>query len=540
VSDGAGSGDAPRWMTVGTMGDFAASVLLFLVWLALTLLAFLYLTLPAFFVATTLGTALGVAIAILGYLRVFAGAEPRVEIQTHKTLPPRRANAPYPVWDQGWPHYLAGQVGLDILAAVPWQTEVLRSVWRRALSLRRYGDLLLVCWPVVPPPVAFLLCVTAAAYLTWFVVALGLLGLTVVAWLAAAVLVAAMRAIDGALQWWRRASATCPTCGWTTHLPAYMCSNDHCDAIHNDLRPGALGVWWRRCTCGRLLPTTVLRAARALRPVCPRCRRALLANAGVTTDLRIPLSGGPGAGKTQLLLATLTALGGGSATQSTDWVPADPQSTEWLRRARRTITQGDPCPPTDPTKPPIRVSLQRHRARAYLHVLDAPGALYLDDRPDARLRFLGTTRTHLFALDPFTIPALRDRYGTRAVDGEADADWLASSARNGPTVAAAELPYHLMVDRLNGYGMESRRCRLAIVITRADLLEAAGIGPLEGRALTASRRLKIWLCDLGMDNLVLAAERDFGTVRYFLSDGSGGHVPPLDWLLRHASTPRWR
>src|SRR5947207_3184538 len=130
---------------------------------------------------------------------------------------------------------------------------------------------------------------------------------------------------------WRSSAATCPHCAEVTRLPAYRCPGTACGSVHTDLRSGRLGVWRRRCACGTGLPTCVLRAGRRLQAVCPHCDADLHPRAGLATDIRIAVAGGPGVGKTSLLRDSLSNLCTGTGAAPAQWQFADPPSAAWTR-----------------------------------------------------------------------------------------------------------------------------------------------------------------------------------------------------------------
>jgi hypothetical protein len=344
-----------------------------------------------------------------------------------------------------------------------------------------------------------------------------------------------LRAADYLVQWWSGAAATCPDCRWITRLPAYWCSNDRCEAIHRDLRPGRLGVLWHRCRCGAPLSTTVWRASRTLTPACPACDHLLHDAAGVTPDARIALSGGPSAGKTQLLMWAMAAATVAGASPGM-WEPADGPTAAWLRDSRDVLANWpDRRPP--PTAAPSLLTFRSgsDRDRHYVHFTDIDGKCLLTDTAYPALRQLGTTRRHLLVFDATTFPIVRDKIDPAGLSPEPAES--ADATAMGIATASAELPYHLLVVQLNRFGARTRRCSLAIVLSRADLtigdmsFKPDPVGP-------RSLQVRQWLRIIGMHNLVETAERDFGEVRYFLAGygiESADPFAPFAWLLNRYS-----
>ena len=76
--------------------------------------------------------------------------------------------------------------------------------------------------------------------------------------------------------------------------------------------------------------------------------------------------------------------------------------------------------------------------------------------------------------------------------------------------------YHVLVAQLNRFGARTRRCSLAVVITKADLLAKQAWPRNLIRPALCHTALRAWLCAVDLRNLVETAEHDFGRVRYFL------------------------
>ena len=384
-------------------------VLVGLVWLVACWLALIYVSLPLTLLAVAAGLPIGAVLAAVGYLRIYAGVEnERVLIKPANTIS-RGSSAPYPYWDNGWPSYLTGQLERDILAALDWPTRQLRTLWRETgewTHSRRKK--LAVALPVVPPPVGFLVAVTAGAYSAWLALAAASEAFAVIPRLARWAAIATLRAGDASVRWWHGAAATCPSCRWVTRLPAYRCVSGRSDDIHRDLRPGRLGVWCRRCHCGARLPSTIMRAASVMTPVCPACDNLLHERAGAASDARIAVSGGPAVGKTQTASFghgshdrgrnAVAEVGAGRLLQydlAVQFAIVDPIAPGWAF-AHDGTGYADAADGTS------------SRTR-YVHFIDVGGQYFFTAVSDPALRHLATTRRHLLVIDPTTIPSVRDR-----------------------------------------------------------------------------------------------------------------------------------
>ncbi len=92
-------------------------------------------------------------------------------------------------------------------------------------------------------------------------------------------------------------------------FPTFRCTGAHPrrrDRVPHRRTPGIRGFVWRRCICGKP-PTGVIRSSAARLPAhCPLCGIGIGTGAGVVTDSRVGVFGAVAAGKTDLILATLS------------------------------------------------------------------------------------------------------------------------------------------------------------------------------------------------------------------------------------------
>lgn len=519
------------------MGEAVGISLGFIAWAVLCWLGLAFVTVPLTLAALAAGLLYGATLTAIGYLRIYHGAEDARVMARPGTETRRGSRAPYPKWDDAWPSYLSWQVEHDVVAAAAWPSHMVDTLLTAgSRQVRSHAELLLGLLPATPALFGFVAGVTAGTYGGWVILAAAVEAVMVIPRCSRLCAIWVLRAVDFSVRWWRGTAVTCSNCRYVAWLPAYPCTGADCSVVHRDLRPGRLGTWQRRCQCGTSLPTTILRAARSLKPTCCNCGEPLHAGAGVTTDARIVVSGGPAVGKTRLLTRA-------AADRTSSWEPADEHTTIWLRTMQAPMTKELGETP----EPAIRTRLLTFRLnpqgrRHYFHVVDLDGRHFETAENSPELWQLGTTRRHLLVLDPTLLPSIRDRSGSaRAPDQgngrrPADYDWAETS------VAEAELPYRLLVAQLSRLGARTSQCALALVISKADCLAAHGMAPGQGPNGASASELKEWLGTIELHNLVDVAERDFAKVRCFLAgEGQGDSAAPFEWLLRQyprgAATP---
>ena len=331
-----------------------------------------------------------------------------------------------------------------------------------------------------------------------------------------------MRAAEARRRKARYAQAACMECLHVTQWPAYLCPS--CGERHHDVNPGNLGTFTRRCACGASFPTLASKAAWKTTAACKRCQKTLPEGAGAVRDIRIPVFGDANAGKTRFLYASLNSL---LAEADHAGVPVTfPDQAVGLdvRRGRELIKAGRNTTKTSSGGVAITFRLREGRESDLIHMFDAAGEDYSEAEKYEKLRFLDDSQGLAYVLDPFSIPAVREQLGSQ--QGAVLA--AAQAAHNDPDLAYGEV-----ISRLRNGGVPVSAQRLAVVISKADLLRKAGLDiPAESAAI------EDWLVKTGQQNLVLAMDREFAEVRYFAVasldvDASLPDDPgvPLRWLL---------
>ncbi|MEU1684786.1 hypothetical protein [Micromonospora sp. NPDC005707] len=501
---------------------------------AVSLVVLFAVALPLAELTAIAGLAAGVAV-VLGVAGVVLVGRPGwVRIRTpddvHGGALAGRVAPAFVRRDRAWPQYFAAQVLLDVRALVERVQLIIREVWVRPHRWAR-AHRVRTWWPFYVPVLAVQAGATLGAVAGLLGAGLVTAGVSTVAWLIGVPVVLLLRGVDAGWQTARGARASCRHCHQLATVPAYRCRGPHPPGhrltgtdLHRDLRPGRLGVLWRRCGCGSLLPTSVLRAAfsRRVEACCPSCGEPLLAGAGVVTDVRLPVFGAASAGKTQLIMSALAGLERAAKRTGVEVSLADEHSRQRHEMYARLMREGASPPKTEASGPPVAVTLRLTRGprTALVHIFDAAGENLVDREQNARLAYLDHARSLIYVLDPFSVRRVRDEFESGAPEVFAAAN---------PATYDPEDAYNATVQRLQEYGVRTDRRRLAFVVSKADLLEKMSAGP-EGPA-----GVRAWLRANALGNLVLSAERDFREVRFFLVSGRDagpdGGFGPANWIL---------
>lgn len=413
--------------------------------------------------------------------------------------------------DCAWPWYFRRQVHADERKVQAGRKAVDKRLWTW-LGARlfvpshtpgmgqRFGPLwLFVPYPMLVLPFLFgAFAVALVCNLVYLAVVYVVLGIS---WLGFGLTVGALRGVEAAWLRLHDTSASCPSCFYVSKRPAYRCSR--CAALHRDIRPGRLGVLERRCQCDELMPTMVLRAAWSRQAACQRCGEPLRKGAAALRDVRVAIFGDVSAGKTRLLYASLDSITAWAAARQIALGYPDDGSRRLADTALATIRASRDTTKTDVALPrTVTFRLGTGSNATLVHLFDAAGELYRDRDRYEDVGFLENSHGLIFVVDPFSLAAVRSRVtGDRTV-----ARHLDDADGEDP-----ELAYNQVVGQLRDMGVKAGAQRLAIVVSKADLLEQSSFEfPTESAAIAD------WLRENGLHNVVRAADNEFAEVRYFV------------------------
>ncbi|MCT2591585.1 hypothetical protein LHJ74_17050 [Streptomyces sp. N2-109] len=344
-------------------------------------------------------------------------------------------------------------------------------------------------------------------FLLWLLQAVGVGVLTGAARLTAG----ALRAVDRVLLRAKQlhTGMLCPHCFERVPYPSYDCPRDTCRRRHEDIRPGTYGIFRRRCECGGRMPTLLMLMSRdgRLQAYCTHesCGKAMNADAGHAPELVIPLIGGRAAGKTQLMAAMLMSLENAAGDGGPAVRLADDVSLSNYQVLREVLRIGGHTRGTQRALPRAHsFVLGTGRAERLVHVFDTAGERFVNRDDVDALRYVRAARTFVFVLDPLAV----------------DSFWTRLEPSPGPLVdrtlaspVSPEVVFGQSAQTVATMGTPLQHCRLAVAISKTDLLTEHGLVP---DRLDDSAAARAWLREkLGLHNLVQAMELEFGEVRFF-------------------------
>ncbi len=519
---------------MSAMGGLIRVVFLFVLWWLLAV----FVVLPGVFLGVPAGLVAGLVTGLTLLGRVLGPKSPaRVltpEEFAQRPLPKRRRRM-FVRRDQAWPHYFAGQGLIDYRTLLDLARDAVTRLWLvprdwwRRLGVR-HSELRHALWPVAAVVLAFQAAATVGGALV-VAIASVVMGLAVTAfWGLGIGLAVLLRAGDSLWRLVFRARGSCPAGFHTFTIPAYRCTGQHTDEeirddqdVHRDIRPGRQGLLYRRCVCGKVSPTMVLRAARSQQACCPFCKAPLSRGTGVYTELSLPYFGAASAGKTNLIMAAAVALKQVALANNLRLSLPDDHSTTEFAKYEQLVGKQQNAPKTAGGAPAaVTLAVAGGRRRALIRFYDAAGETLADPRQSAALRYLERSAGLVFVLDPFSLPDIRGQFST----GFSDLFALANAAVDDPMTS-----YTATASRLRDAGVDLSRRRLSFIVSKSDLLAKLPSAP----AGDSSEDVSAWLCRHEESNLVRMANNDFDEVRFALASTHHGQTSDayraIKWLL---------
>lgn len=380
-------------------------------------------------------------------------------------------------------------------------------------------------------------------------VAFGAIHLLLVLVLCAIVLAGALvvRFIEYASLLWRRIFLACPACYKKLSLPIYNCPG--CGAVHKKLLPGSYGIFRRRCQCGRKLGTLFLFGRNELPGFCPHCTKPLSASIGTIRNIHIPVVGGPAAGKTSFLMASMVELHQRATSGDLTLGFPEKRDERLFDACRSAFSSGSLLAKTAEYSPNAFLAsvADADSNSVLLYLYDAAGELFQTSDTLRTHEYYSYTHGILFLIDPFSLPSVQVELGHLIRPAIADIkpceerpqdvyDRVIGMLRTISKNGFGSQPLSVVVTKIDAFGLEARIRPPAERVLTFDTKAQ----PVDGR----SNAVRQWLLDQGEGNLIRSMEHDFKNIRYFYCSALG-HIPsgrptpfvpkgvldPLSWTL---------
>lgn len=236
----------------------------------------------------------------------------------------------------------------------------------------------------------------------------------------------------------KRISYRCPKCKYEYTIPVYICPNSDCQIKHRRLRPGVYGIIRRRCVCGDVaIPLTASIKGRyigkyrsrkekikfsELSSRCPQCGEEY--NAGLTKPTSIALVGGAAAGKTTFKVAFgYSFLDEEAVRMGLDFGFPDKRSEDEYEKSVRYYKGLDIIPETnrgsDTDISTFSFSLENKKfsASRMIQIYDMPGEVFATEDAKEGWRNYQFTEGMVFLIDPFSLPAVKDKHQKEVSSG---------------------------------------------------------------------------------------------------------------------------
>jgi len=326
----------------------------------------------------------------------------------------------------------------------------------------------------------------------------------------------------------RRIRYTCPKCS-TQALPLFRCPG--CNQIVEDLEPSVFGVLRARCECGHPLPTTDWKGRLALTKVCPNpeCNQDLHHDdLGHRSEYRIAMVGARSSGKTNLMITSVWQLEEQFAPKNRLAVSFGKSADESAYRASVAMLKGGlPMTQTVHHVPnALSLSLKPEEGHSsLLYVYDAAGESFQDEQ-----------RLADHPIDKYDgLMLVVDPWAEEGVQGglAGDVDQAEIRAANPAPIEALEILGRLVTVLERVLDVPPGGVfplPLAVVVTKADVngidqrfrivaddLDRAfyNITRAADHAERHSRKVRSFLRQAGLGNLIGIVESRFGRVGYF-------------------------
>jgi Double-GTPase 2 len=286
----------------------------------------------------------------------------------------------------------------------------------------------------------------------------------------------------------------------------YECPS--CGARHRRLAPNTWGAFRHVCRCGARLPTTIPLGRFRLTAYCPHCAGRLPERIGRVRVETLPFVGGPAAGKTTFMFLAIRAVSRRAQAADGRVAFVEARHAQAYAGALAEFRRGGQLAKTGPELPlatmvDVELPGANRPLRRILYLYDPAGEHFTGAAQVESLRYLDHGEALLFVVDPFALPAVR-----RALTDEEN-ERIAKSAATSDEDPSDTL--QRVLNELRTRPDQGRQKRVAVVLTKADLLLQTGVGG------TLGPDARVWLDGLGMGNTIRTLDQFAGQVCYFAS-----------------------
>ncbi|MDP8315334.1 MAG: hypothetical protein RAP70_09745 [Candidatus Celaenobacter antarcticus] len=378
-------------------------------------------------------------------------------------------------------------------------------------------------WPVMLTYAGALVIAFAASIA--FYLLFGIIHLIIITLICLIVYIIALyfRSIELFSMAWRKVSFKCPHCYKPIALPVYLCPS--CGEKHGvniktkksfkqigKLIPGSYGIFRRQCKCNYKLPTSSLWGRNKLESICPHCSGPLNKKIGSSTNIHIPIVGGPASGKTSFLMASSIEIVKDSRITGREVSFPNQKDKRVFEYGEKQYQSGEVVRKTGDLSPSsFMINIKEANNEEYLlYLYDAAGELY-GDATDTRLlhKYFDYIDGILFIIDPFSIPSVRASFESKLAN---QGDYVKPSTEQPQDV------FDRMVNTIRSITKIKSKFKfpISVIINKVDAFDIKN---------KIGYDIKSWLLNTE-GNLVRSFEDNFQTVGYF-KVSSLGHLPEL-------------
>lgn len=353
----------------------------------------------------------------------------------------------------------------------------------------------------------------------------------------------------------------CPNCKSKYRIPTYICPQ--CGAKHTNLTPGKYGMFYRKCNCGKKLPSHFMIQRGSLDAECPKCGAALSGTG--SRPLCVPVIGGRSSGKTAYITAFSYDFIEKAAPRNGIEIR---QYNEAAARFYRTNIRNDYWGGTT-RMTETETDLRRSSSKAFsfivhhkkmhpdrlIQIYDVAGESFVDNTENEKQLQYSYCQGIVFMLDPLSIPAVRNYMDESISDidkesvGTLDVDLVLDSFLNKlrqitgqSTTAVFNVPIAIVISKGDIRTLEKYIGDGKI----SDYMTEHGLD-MDSYTEIEDRVCREFLMENGLAGFVNNIDMKFKNNRYFKCSAIGhtreagkynpkGVLEPMEWIFQMADS----